>query len=459
MTSQGFSQLAAELSTTYGERFTTSHSICEQHGRDESFHAAHPPEGVIFPETTEDVAQIVVACNRYRVPMIPFGVGTSLEGHVAAVKGGLSIDLSQMDKIKQVYTQDLNVVVEAGVRRRQLQSHLRDTGLFFSVDPGADATIGGMCASGASGTTTVRYGTMRENVLGLTVVTPTGEIIHTGTRARKSSAGYDLTRLMIGSEGTLGIITEATLRLHGQPEAISAAICGFKTLAGAIETVIATIQMGLGVARIEVVDALQIRACNAYSGLNLNEQPTLFLEFHGTPSAVNEQTETFGALARENGAEHFDWATKEEDRSRLWTARHNAYYAALQLKPGYRSLTTDVCVPISKLDDCILETQKDISDSGLTAPMVGHVGDGNFHLMVLIDPADEKALDKANAFNERLVNRALAMDGTCTGEHGIGFGKSKWLAMEHGEAFSTMKAIKSALDPEGLMNPGKLFDT
>jgi len=448
---------AADLSAAFGNRFSQALALREQHGRDESFLPPCMPDGVVFPVTSAEVARIVDLCRAHNVPMIPFGAGTSLEGHIAATQGGLSIDLSRMNAVCEISAADMLATVQAGVRRKQLNNDLRDTGLFFSVDPGADATLGGMCATGASGTTTVRYGTMRENVLALTVVTPTGEIIRTGTKARKSSAGYDLTRLMIGSEGTLGIITEVTVRLHGQPAEKSAAVCAFATLDGAVNTVIETIQLGLGVARIELLDPLQIRACNAYSNLALAERPTLFLEFHGTREAVREQTETFVSVARANGADHVDWATREEDRNRLWTARHNAYYAGLQLRPGFRSMTTDVCVPIAKLAECIAETERDLKQAGLTAPLVGHVGDGNFHLIVLVDPERDADLAGAHAFNERLIERALALGGTCTGEHGVGYGKSKWLRREHGDALNTMKAIKQALDPQGLMNPGKLF--
>ena len=453
-----FAALAAELTSKFGDRFTRAEAVRDHHGHDESFWPTRAPDGVVFPRTTEEVADIARACTKHNVPMIPFGAGTALEGHVAAVSGGLSIDLSEMNQILDVAQEDMLATVQAGVRRKQLNENLRDTGLFFSVDPGADATLGGMCATGASGTTTVRYGTMRENVKALTIVTPAGDIVRTGSKARKSSAGYDITRLIIGSEGTLGIITEVTVRLFGQPEAKSAAICAFNTLKGAVDTVIETIQMGLGVARIELLDPLQIRACNAYSGLTLEEKPTLFLEFHGSPEAVDEQTNLFGELAAPHGGGNFQWATLEEARNHLWTARHNAYYAAQRLFPGKQAFSTDVCVPISRLTQCILDTEQDMAERGIEAPLLGHVGDGNFHLILLVDANDPEDMKRVHDFNERLIDRALSMGGTCSGEHGIGLGKMKWLRKEHGDNLALMRAIKSAFDPKGLMNPGKIFD-
>ncbi len=451
--SAGLEALKARL----GDRLSLSADIRATHGRGESFDVVTPPDAVAFASSTKEVAEIARICTAHRIPMIPYGAGTSLEGHVAAVAGGVSIDMSGLDRIREVNQADLDCLVEAGVTRQQLNSYLRDSGLFFPVDPGADATFGGMCATGASGTNAVRYGTMRENVLGLTVVLPSGEVIETGGRARKSSAGYDLTRLFIGSEGTLGIITEVRLRLHGIPESISAGVCSFDTLAGAVNAVIETIQMGLPVARIELIDEIAVRACNAFSHLSLPEKPTLFLEFHGSHTSVREQAEQFGDIAAAHGGGAFDWATSTEERNRLWTARHNAFYAGLSLRPGARALTTDVCVPISRLADCILESRADLEGSPLIAPLVGHVGDGNFHMLFLIDPDNPEEQAEAERLNDRLVARALAMGGTCTGEHGIGLGKRDKLALEHGASLPVMAAIKRAIDPLGLMNPGKIL--
>jgi D-lactate dehydrogenase (cytochrome) len=444
--------LAAQL----GERLTTSPAIRARHGQDESYHAPAAPDAVAFVHTTEEVAAIVSACARARVPVVPFGVGTSLEGHVAALHGGICIDLSQMNRVLAVNAEDLDVRVEAGVTRKQLNAHLRDSGLFFPIDPGADATIGGMTATRASGTNAVRYGTMRENVLGLTVVLADGRVIRTGGRARKSAAGYDLTRLFVGSEGTLGVITEVALRLYGIPEAIAAAVVSFATIEGAVDTVIQTIQLGVPVARIELLDDVQMDAVNRYSKLDYPVQPTLFFEFHGSEAGVAEQSATVQQIAGDNGAGDFRWSARPEERSRLWQARHDAYYAALALRPGARGWPTDVCVPISRLAECLIETKRDIVESGLLAPIVGHVGDGNFHLVFVIDPADEAELARAAALNERMVMRALALGGTCTGEHGIGYGKLDFLTAEHGEAVSVMRLIKQALDPDGIMNPGKV---
>ncbi|NBC33772.1 MAG: FAD-binding protein [Alphaproteobacteria bacterium] len=440
-----------------GDRLSLSDAVRRQHGRDESYHDLAAPDAVAFPRSTGEVAAIVAACARHRVPVIAFGTGTALEGGVAAPTGGVSIDLGGMDRIVRVSAEDMDATVEAGVTRKRLNDHLRDTGLFFPIDPGADASIGGMAATRASGTNAVRYGTMREAVLGLTVVMADGRIIRTGTRARKSAAGYDLTRLLVGAEGTLGIITEVTLRLHGIPEAVSSAVCAFPSVADAVNTVILTIQSGVPVARIELLDELMVEACNRYSKLDQEIAPTLFFEFHGSQGGVVEQAETVQAIARDFGGRDFTWATRPEDRSRLWQARHDAYYAGLSLRPGGRGMTTDVCVPISRLADCILATQADIADAGLTAPMVGHVGDGNFHLLLIVDPDDKAELARATALHERLVGRALAMDGTCTGEHGIGTGKIPFLEAEHGEAIGVMRAVKQALDPLGLLNPGKVL--
>ena len=445
------------LGALLGERLSTSAAVREQHGHDESYHETHAPDAVAFAESTEEVAEIVKVCARYRRPVIPFGTGTSLEGQVAALEGGVSIDLSRMNEVLAVSIEDMDCRVQPGVTRKQLNRHLHNTGLFFPIDPGADASLGGMTATRASGTNAVRYGTMRENVLGLTVVLADGRVIRTGGRARKSAAGYDLTRLFVGSEGTLGVITEIGLRLHGIPEAISAAVCGFESLAGAVDTVIMTIQSGIPVARIELLDEVQMDAVNRYSKLDYPVQPTLFFEFHGSEAGVAEQVERVGEIAGDNGGGDFRWATRPEDRSTLWQARHDAYYAALALRPGAKGWPTDVCVPISRLADCILETKADVERSGLLAPIVGHVGDGNFHLTFVIDPDDGKEMARATALNERMVMRALAMGGTCTGEHGIGVGKMKFLQAEHGEAVAVMRQIKRTLDPDNLMNPGKVL--
>ena len=444
------------LEQRLGERVSTSAAVRERHGRDESHHTAHAPDAVAFPRSTEEVAEIVRVCAGYGTPVIPFGVGTSLEGHVAALRGGVCIDLGEMNEIVRVSAGDMDATVQAGVRRKQLNEHLRDTGLFFPIDPGADATIGGMTATRASGTNAVRYGTMRDNVLALTVVTADGRVVRTARRARKSAAGYDLTRVFVGSEGTLGVITEITLRLYGIPEAVSAAVCSFPGIEGAVDTVIETIQMGIPVARIELLDELQMEACNRYSDLEYPVAPTLFLEFHGSEAGVAEQAETVQTLAAGNGAGDFQWATRTEDRNRLWQARHDAAYAALALRPGAGMWATDVCVPISRLAECIRETKEDLAESFLMAPLVGHVGDGNFHLVFLFDPEDERERAEVERLNERLVSRSLAFDGTCTGEHGVGYGKLDVLAAEHGEAVSLMRDIKKALDPGNIMNPGKI---
>ena len=447
-----------ELQKLLGERLSVSNSVREQHGRDESFHASAPPEAVAFVENNEEVAEIVRICVQYQKPIIPFGTGTSLEGHVAALHGGVCLDVSGMNKVLEVNENDLDCRVQAGVTRKQLNQHLRNSGLFFPIDPGADASLGGMTATRASGTNAVRYGTMRENVLGLTVVTADGRIIRTGTRARKSSAGYDLTRLFVGSEGTLGIITEIQLRLYGVPEAISAAVCSFETMEGAVNTTISTIQMGIPVARIELLDEVQVDAINRYSDFDYALKPTLFFEFHGTEAWVREQSEMVKEISTEEGGSDFQWSTREQEKQKLWEARHNAYYAGLALRPGSKGWATDVCVPISRLADCILETRSDIEESKLTVPLVGHVGDGNFHLLFLIDPEnEEEELKLYQSLNDRLIERALRMGGTCTGEHGIGSGKIKYMKAEHGDSLDLMRQIKQALDPDNLMNPGKML--
>jgi D-lactate dehydrogenase (cytochrome) len=411
---------------------------------------------VAFARSAEEVAAVVRICAKHRVPVIPFGAGTSLEGHVAAVRGGVSLDLTGMNRVVAVHPEDLDCVVETGVTRKQLNAHLRDQGLFFPIDPGADATIGGMAATRASGTNAVRYGTMRENVLGLTVVLADGRVIRTGGRARKSSAGYDLTRLFVGSEGTLGVITEVTLKLYGIPEATSAAVCAFSSVDAAVDAVIETIQTGIPVARIELLDEDQMRGCIAYSKLEgMRVAPTLFYEFHGTEAGVREQAGLAQGIAEGHGGSGFAWATRPEDRNRLWQARHDAYYAALSLRPGAKGWATDVCVPISALAECVRATQADLREAGLLAPIVGHVGDGNFHLLMLVDPDQPEEMRKAEAVNKRLVRRAIAMEGTCTGEHGVGYGKIDSVAEEHGEAVTVMATLKRALDPLDIMNPGR----
>jgi len=447
----------AALRALLGDRLSTAAAVREQHGKDVTWHEGHPPDAVAFAASTDEVAAIVRICAAHGTPVIPFGTGTSLEGHITAVEGGVTIDLSRLDRILEVNAEDLDARVEAGVTRKALNAHLRDTGLFFPIDPGADASLGGMAATRASGTNAVRYGTMRENVLGLTVVTADGRIVRTGGRARKSSAGYDLTRLFVGSEGTLGIITEIQLRLYGIPEAISAAVSSFADLKGAVDTVIAVIQSGIPVARIELLDALQMRAVNAYSKLDYPEQPTLFFEFHGSPAGVEEQAQGAGELAEAFGGGGFRWATRPEDRTRLWAARHDVLWASKALRPGALTWATDVCVPISRLADCIMATRQDVDGHGLVAPIVGHVGDGNFHLTFLIDPDRPEEFHAAEAVAGRLVDRALAMGGTCTGEHGIGTGKIAYLEQEHGPGVDLMRTLKRALDPQNIMNPGKIF--
>jgi D-lactate dehydrogenase (cytochrome) len=449
--------LLESLRQLLGDRLSTSAAVTEQHGHDESYHAASPPDAVAFAESTDDVAAIVELCARSKCPVIAYGTGTSLEGHVAALHGGICIDMSGMNEILSVNADDLDCRVQAGVTRKQLNQDLRETGLFFPIDPGADASLGGMAATRASGTNAVRYGTMRENVLGLTVVLADGRVITTGGRSRKSAAGYDLTRLLVGSEGTLGIITEVQLCLYGVPEAMSAAVCSFPTLEGAVNSVMLTIQSGVPVARIELLDEVMMDGVNKYSGLDYPVLPTLFFEFHGSERGVEEQAETVREIVADFDGGNFEWATRSEDRNRLWQARHNAYYAGIAMRPGAKGWPTDVCVPISRLAESILETKRDIQREGLLAPIVGHVGDGNYHLSFIVDPDDAEEMERAKRVNERMVVRAIELGGTCTGEHGIGFGKIEFLRTEHGEAVSVMRQLKQALDPDNLMNPGKMF--
>ena len=447
----------AALAAKFGNRLVTSRAVREQHANTTSWIANEPPDAVVFPQATGDVQDIVRICARLRVPVIPFGTGTSLEGHINAPYGGVSIDFRDMNRVLAVNAQDLDCVVEPGITRKQLNEHLRDQGLFFPLDPGADASLGGMAATRCSGTNAVRYGTMKDNVLALKVVLANGELMTTARRAKKSSAGYDLTRLIVGAEGTLGVITELTLKLSGIPEAISAGVCPFPSVEAACNAAIATIQSGVPVARIELLDELQVKATNLYSKLALPEVPMLFVEFHGSPAGVAEQAERFGEIARDLDGGPFEWATKPEDRSRLWQARHDAYWAARGLRPGAQALATDVCVPISRLAECVTAAQHEVAELGLVAPILGHVGDGNFHLSLLVDMSDAAEVKAAKTLCERLVERALAMDGTCTGEHGVGQGKMKYLAGELGSpALAAMAAIKRALDPDDIMNPGKI---
>jgi D-lactate dehydrogenase (cytochrome) len=449
--------VVAALAAQFGNRLVTSQAVREQHANTTTWIANEPPDAVVFAQSTQDVQEIVRICAAHRVPVIPFGTGTSLEGQINAPHGGVSIDFRDMSRVLEVHAEDLDCVVEPGITRKQLNEHLRDQGLFFPLDPGADASLGGMAATRCSGTNAVRYGTMKDNVLALKVVLPSGELMTTGRRAKKSSAGYDLTRLMVGSEGTLGVITELTLKLSGIPEAISGGVCPFPSVEAACNAAIATIQSGIPVARIELLDELQVKATNLYSKLTLPEMPVLFVEFHGSPAGVAEQSERFGEIAQDLGGGPFEWATKPEERTRLWQARHDAYWAGRGLRPGGQAVATDVCVPISRLAECVTETQRDITELGLVAPILGHVGDGNFHLSLLVDMADAAELKAAQTLCERVVERALAMDGTCTGEHGVGQGKMKYLLAEHGAAaLATMVAIKRALDPDGIMNPGKI---
>jgi D-lactate dehydrogenase (cytochrome) len=448
------------LAQKFGNRLVTSQAVREQHANTTTWIANEPPDAVVFPQFAEDVQDIVRICAAHRVPVIPFGTGTSLEGHVNAPYGGVSIDFRDMNRVLAVHAEDLDCVVEPGVTRKQLNEYLRDQGLFFPLDPGADASLGGMAATRCSGTNAVRYGTMKDVVLALKVVLPNGEMMMTtARRAKKSSSGYDLTRLMVGSEGTLGVITELTLKLHGIPEAIAGGVCPFTSVEDACNAAIMTIQSGIPVARIELLDALQVKATNLYSKLDLPESPMLFVEFHGSPAGVAEQSERFAEIARDLGGGPFEWATKPEDRTRLWQARHDAYWAGRGLRPGAQAVATDVCVPLSRLAECVTETQRDVAEHGLVAPILGHVGDGNFHLTLLVDMDDAAEVKVAKGLCERVVERALAMDGTCTGEHGVGQGKMKYLLAEHGPAaLAAMAAIKRALDPDNLMNPGKIVE-
>ena len=446
-----------DLKTRFGDRVHTGDAMRQQHGQSESHFEPALPDAVVFAHSTEEVVALVKLCTAANVPIVPFGAGTSIEGNALPIAGGVSLDLSEMNAILEVNPEDLDCTVQAGVRREQLNEHLRDMGLFFPIDPGANATIGGMASTRASGTNAVRYGTMREAILNLRVVTPDGRDIRTARRARKSAAGYDLTRLMIGSEGTLGIITEVTLRLHGIPEAISSAVCAFETLAGAVDTVVQAIQLGIPLARVEILDDMQMKAINRWSKLDYPELTTLFFEFHGSPAGVTEQVAMMGEIASANGGGEFRWSNRPEERSKLWKARHEAYYAAVNLRAGAVGWATDVCVPISRLAECIAETKRDLEASTIPATILGHVGDGNFHVVFAIDPNAPEEMAEVEAINHRLVARALAMDGTCTGEHGIGIGKQAALIDELGDAVDIMRTIKRALDPKDLFNPGKIF--
>ena len=446
------------LKARFGERCSTALVVREQHGRDESSFESPPPAAVVFAENTAEVAAVVALASQYKVPVIPFGVGSSLEGHLLAVQGGISIDLGRMNKVLSIDADDLTVTVQPGVTRKQLNEEIKSTGLFFPIDPGADATIGGMSATRASGTNAVRYGTMRENVLALEVVTASGEVIRTGTHAKKSSAGYDLTRLMVGSEGTLGVITEITLKLYPLPEAVSAAICSFPSIEAAVRTTIQVIQMGIPIARVELIDVNTVRMVNAYAKLGLREEPMLLMEFHGSPAGVKEQAELVQEIASEHGGNAFEWASTPEERPRLWAARHNSYFAAIQSRPGCRAISTDTCVPISRLADCLLDSVAEADASGIPYFLVGHVGDGNFHFGYLLDPTQPEERVTAEKLNHQLVARALSLGGTCTGEHGVGLHKMEFLVTEAGSgAVEMMRTIKRALDPHNIMNPGKIF--
>jgi D-lactate dehydrogenase (cytochrome) len=458
MTARGnIESVMARLVPMVGDRATQASHVLQEHGRSEVYHPSQPPDIVVFPQSTAEVQQIVRLCAVTDTPVVPFGAGTSLEGNASAPHGGVCLDMSRMNSVLAVNAEDMDVRIQPGITRKQLNSQLRDTGLFFPIDPGADASIGGMTSTRASGTMAVRYGTMKDNVLSLEVVLADGQAIRTASRARKSSAGYDLTRLFVGAEGTLGVITEVTLKLHPQPSAISAAVCAFPALKAAVDTAIGIIQSGVPVARIELLDEVMMRAVNAYSKLTYREAPTLFFEFHGTSAAVAEQAEAAQAIAADLGGLGFEWTATPEKRSQLWHARDNTYYASLGLRPGAQAMVTDVCVPISRLTECLTLTADDLTRSGLVAPVVGHVGDGNFHLLILMDPADSAEFERAKAFHARLVERAIALDGTCTGEHGIGNGKIAFLEQERGDAVEVMRAVKSALDPHDIMNPGKIF--
>ena len=456
-TRNSISQAVAEVSALLGDRLSTSGAVREQHGNDLTWNLGAAPDAVAFVKNIQEIQSVVRICSKYDCPLIPFGTGTSLEGHFAAYQGGICLDVSQMQNIINVNADDLDCRVEAGVTRNALNTHLRDTGLFFPIDPGADASLGGMAATRASGTNAVRYGTMRDNVLSLTAVMPNGEIVRTASRAKKSSAGYDLTRLLVGSEGTLGVIAEVGLKLYGIPESILAGVCTFNTIDECCRATIMAIQIGLPIARIELIDHHNIKAINVYSKMNLEEKPTLFLEFHGTPLSTKEQVETFAEIAAECGGGKFDWAEKEEDRNNLWKARHDAFWATKAMMPDKERLSTDVCVPISRLAECVAETQADFEQHNLFGPIIGHVGDGNFHCILFCDRDDAQEVKKVNDACERLALRAIAMEGTCTGEHGVGVGKMKYLEAEHGAGLAVMRTIKKAIDPQNIMNPGKII--
>ena len=459
MTKGNIALAISALETLLGDRLSTGESIREIHGRDEAYSTPALPDAVAFPESTEEVSKIMKICSQFQVPVVPFGIGTSLEGHVIPIHGGISVDTSRMNKVLEIHESDLDAVVQPGVSRTQLNDELRASGLMFTVDPGADATLGGMAATRASGTNTVRYGTMRENVMALEVVLPDGTIIQTGSRARKSSAGYDLTHLFVGSEGTLGIITELTVRLFGQPETILAATCSYETVDDAVNTVIMAIQMGIPLARVELLDEMQMKGMNIFNpDLNLPEKPHLFLEYHGSGASVQEQVELFKGVGEEFGVSDFVWATKVEDRNRLWAARHNAYYAGKSLRKGCESVVTDCCVPVSELANCISRTKELIQDAGMIAPIVGHVGDGNFHLLILFDSKDPDEFVRAKSLASEVNRVALSFGGTVTGEHGVGTGKKEYMLEEHGNAYALMATLKRAIDPNNIMNPGKIFD-
>jgi D-lactate dehydrogenase (cytochrome) len=447
----------AALKSEFGDQVSTSNAILEHHGKDEAYHAMTLPDAVVFPKTTQEVSRIATICAKYACPIVPWGVGTSLEGHALAIKGGISLDMSMMDKLLRTYADDLCAVVQPGITREGLNDALRATGLFFPIDPGANATIGGMAATRASGTTAVRYGTMKENVLAMEIVMADGRIIRTGTRAKKSSTGYDLTKLFVGSEGTLGIITELTLRLQGQPESIAAAICAFDTVDAAVNSVMLAVQMGIPVARMELIDAASIACINAYSNLNYPEKPHLFMEFHGSENSVKDQSETMGTIIEDFGGSAFEWSTRTEDRSRIWKARHTAFYALKAKKPGYLGMSTDICVPISELAKAISDTQDDCAKHGVEATILGHVGDGNYHTLFLIEPGNDTEMQLAKKLAHNMAERALQVGGTVSGEHGIGIGKMKYMVEEHGEAVDLMIDIKRAFDPQGIMNPGKML--
>jgi D-lactate dehydrogenase (cytochrome) len=452
-------EMSEALRARFGDRFSVANAVRDHHGNDESPYPSMLPDGVVFAQSTEDVVAVVNLCNQHGVPLIAYGAGSSLEGHILAIEGGISLDMTQMNKIVVLHAEDQTVTVQAGLTRKQLNEQIRDSGLFFPIDPGADASLGGMSATRASGTNAVRYGTMRENVVSLTVVTAQGKVIRTSRRARKSSAGYDLTRLFVGSEGTLGIITEVTVKLYPQPEAVSAAVCNFPTVHEAVQCVIQTIQLGVPVARVELMDANAVMAGNRYAKLTLRETPLLLFEFHGSEASVKEQAQTVQELAKDCGGMDFEWAERPEDRNRLWTARHNAYFAGLQLRPGCRASTTDVCVPISRLAECIDEATMLLEKASFPSTIVGHVGDGNFHVLMLLDPDSQEEWEESERLNHHLVTQAIEADGTCTGEHGIGLHKKQFMAHEHGEdVLDLMRSLKHAFDPNNILNPGKILD-